>query len=231
MKHTPGELLAFINQVCSGVWEPGYDEYRSHLGELNNIVRNSGVKLEGSLFAEHLRDDISDTPVPLFRNKRVNYAVFCSTGDTLLEIGFNAGHSALLALTINKDLHYTGVDICHHPYTMPCYEYLKGIFGDRIRLYAGDSRDVLPVLRGERKAYELFHVDGGHNFYIAQADLCNVLDFSAKGATLLFDDVNDHLISSLCDFYVLRGRLSRMKLNTLWQPTNDHELFRVHPEV
>ena len=228
MKHTPGELLAFINQVCDDDWEPGYEDYKLHLSELNRIVRESGASLEGGLFFEHLQDDVADVPSPFFRNKRVNYAVFCSSGSTLLEIGFNAGHSALLALTINPDLIYVGVDICHHPYTRPCFEYLKGLFGDRVRLHAGDSRDVLPVLRDERRIYDIIHVDGGHNFYIAHADLRNVIDLAAGGATLLFDDVNDHLISALCDYYVLRGRLSRMKLNTLWKLTNDHELFRIN---
>ncbi len=230
MKYTPGELLAFINQVCDDAWEPGYEEYSEHLAQLNRIVRGSGVSLEGGLFGEHLRDDVPDVPSPVFRNKRVNYAVFCSSGSSLLEIGFNAGHSALLALTINRNLAYIGVDICHHPYTKPCFDYLRSVFGDRVRLHAGDSRDVLPVLRDERRIYDLIHVDGGHNFYIAHADLRNVLDLASKGATLLFDDVNDHLISALCDYYVLRGRLSRMKLNTLWKTTSDHELFRIHPE-
>jgi hypothetical protein len=135
----------------------------------------------------------------------------------------------MLALTINKDLVCTGVDIGQHGYTRPCYEYLRSVFGSRVRLHIGDSRDVLPVLRGGDQRFDLFHLDGGHGFSIAQADLCNIIDFSSAGSTLLVDDVNDHMIASLCNFYVMKGRISRMTLSRLWSQTTDHELFRINP--
>ena len=228
MKSTPAELELFINQACNRGWEPGYEEYQHHLAALNQIVRESGTLLEGNLFAEHLRPHISDNPVECFRNKRANYAIFCSGGLSLLEIGFNAGHSCMLALTVNTKLRYIGVDIGMHAYTQPCYEYLKSVFGDRIALHIGDSRDVVPSLRRQKERFDLYHLDGGHGFNVAHADLCNLLDFADEGSTLLVDDTNDHLIDGLCDYYVLQGQMSHMKLERLWSDTPDHKLFRVN---
>jgi hypothetical protein len=229
LNNTPDELDRFINQVCSRTWEPAYAEYREHLAALNQIVRESGTRLEGGLFAEHLRDEIPDEPVPIFRNKRSNYAVFSSSGTSLLEIGFNAGHSCMLSLALNKDLVYTGVDIGMHAYTEPCFRYLKSVFGSRVTLHVGDSRDVVPALRNGVNRYDLFHLDGGHGFNIARADLCNIVNFSNRGSTLMVDDVNDHMIAGLCDYYVLQGRITRIAMRQLWCETQDHELFRINP--
>ena len=228
MKFTPSELERFINLVSDRSSEPGYEEYQEHFAALNRIVVESGALLEGNLFAEHLRQEPPERPVPVFRNKRSNYAVFCSGGQSLLEIGFNAGHSCMLALTTNKDLVYTGVDIGMHSYTAPCYEYLKAAFGDRVRLHIGDSRDVIPALRRYHTRYDLYHLDGGHGFNIAHADLCNLLDFAEAGTTLLVDDTNDHLINGLCDYYVLQGQITPISLGQLWSETIDHKLFRVN---
>lgn len=228
LKSTPSDLAFFINQVCDPSWEPGLAEYRHHLAELHRIIAASGELLEGNLFTEHLRSSIPDEPVEVFRNKRSNYALFCSGGRSLLEIGFNAGHSCLLALTVEKDLIYTGVDIGMHSYTLRCFDYLKSVFGDRVRLHIGDSRDVIPILRRQQDRFDLYHLDGGHGFNVAHADLCNLLDFAGPGTTLMVDDTNDHLIDGLCDYYVLQGQISPMQFGRLWKDTIDHKLFRVN---
>ena len=228
MKSTPAELELLINQACDPAWEPAYEDYKEHLARLNSIVAASGTLLEGNLFTGHLDPEVPEKPIDVFRGKRRNYAIFCSAGDTLLEIGFNAGHSCLLALSINKDIVYTGVDIGMHAYTKPCYDYLKSVFGDRLHIHFGDSRDVLPVLRRQKKRFDLYHLDGGHGFHIAHADLCNLLDFAAPGTPLLVDDTLDHLIDGLCDYYVLQGQMSPIRLNRLWQDTIEHRVFLVN---
>jgi hypothetical protein len=122
------------------------------------------------------------------------------------------------------------VDIADHRYTKPCFDYLKSQFGDRVHLLEGDSREVVPVLRQTPQQFDLFHIDGGHGFGIAHADLCNILEFCKDGATLLVDDTDDPMIDALCDFMVVQGRLTRIKLDRLWTspPALWHSLFRVH---
>jgi hypothetical protein len=148
-----------------------------------------------------------------------------------LEIGFNAGHSCLLALSVNPDLYYTGIDIGMHAYTRPCFDYLRSIFGNRVRLYIGDSREVLPVLRQDADRYDLYHLDGGHGFGIALADLTNLLNFGSKSVTMMVDDTGQHDIDAMCDFYVMQGRMRRLGFSRLWAPTIHHKLFRTIPST
>ena len=84
--------------------------------------------------------------------------------ERLLEVGVNAGHSALLALSSSPRLEYYGVDIMAHAYTAECVDFLKGEFPGRVHLFTGDSREVLPWLVSRRAelAFDIFHVDGGH---------------------------------------------------------------------
>lgn len=227
MNNTPGELFHLISQVFDPSWEPVYEAYAPHLAELNRITFGCGVPVEGNLFIMHLSPTPPELPEPAFRPKRRNFALFATSGSSLLEVGFNAGHSALLALSINQDLVYTGIDIDMHAYTRPCYEYLRTLFGDRIRLHFGDSREVLPVLRRGPERYDLYHLDGGHGFSIAHSDLCNMLEFAEDGETILVDDTNHADIDAMCDYYVMQGDLTRIEMPRLWTPTDAHRLFRM----
>lgn len=45
---------------------------------------------------------------------------------------------------------------------MPCYEYLKTCFGDRIDLIKGPSEEVLPKLLATNNTFDSYFIDGGH---------------------------------------------------------------------
>jgi hypothetical protein len=231
LPNTPRELeTLIIHKFFDPDWEPAYELYREHLAALNGIVAGFGCQLEGSLFNKHMITDVPQRPDPEFLPKRRNFALFCTGGDSLFEIGFNAGHSCLLALTINPDLRYVGVDMGYHDYVQPCFEYLRQNFGDRVQLHLGDSREVLPVLREHGLGqYSLYHLDGGHEFGTAHADLTNILAMSQQPATLLFDDTGHADLDALCDYYVMRGRLARIQFNRLWADTINHRMFRIVP--
>jgi hypothetical protein len=233
MQLGPKQLENFIMRMMNGEEEPGFSEYRHHLDRLNNIISNGqknypadhSWRLEGSLFYE----DQASLPAPLtelYRPKRRNYAIYALTGASMLEIGFNAGHSCLLALTVNRDLRMTCVDIGWHAYVQPCFDYLRSVFGDRAQLIIGDSRDVLPQLRG--RTFDLFHIDGDHEFSVAQADLCNVLSVARPGSVILFDDLDFPALSVLTDFYCLKGVVSRILLAKIWATEPYQALLRVN---
>lgn len=222
------QLIPVLNQFDDPAWDPGLFEYRDHLKALNAVVSDSGETMEGSLFFLNGTTP-TDDPRPEMLNKRRNYAAFALGGSTLLEIGFNAGHSCLLALTMNKDLQYTGVDLGNHTYARPCFEYLKSAFGDRIHVHFGDSREVLPVLRAQGLVYDLVHVDGGHGWNVMQADLLTSFDLCRDGSALMMDDTDDPRIDKICDLYSIRGLLSRIRPARLWSGAHyAHSLFRVH---
>jgi hypothetical protein len=219
-------------------YEPAFDQYKDYLVGLNEICLKSNDQLEGNLFysgPQNFSDDLAQVPELRYRNKRRDYATYSLSGSSLLEIGFNGGHSAMLALTVNPSLRYFGIDYGNHPYTRPCFEYLRQIFGDRIELWLGDSRDLVPALRHSHGyKFNLFHIDGGHDFGVAYADLCNVIDLSTDGDVILFDDTNSGvsvwLIDEICDFFAMKGMVTRLHCPRLWR-SDQHVLLRVNKKL
>ena len=214
------DLDALIAGLADPGWEPGLDSYRTHLLALNAIVTEAtGGRGEGNLFYPDFVDP-PDRPHPRYLAKRRNFALFATAGWSMLEIGVNAGHSLLLALSVNPRLRYTGVDWCGHPYSQACFAYLRAQFGGRVELIEGDSRAALPDLaRAGRRDFDLFHIDGGHGLDFARDDLANTLTLARAGDLILFDDTDKPHLDLLCDYHVAAGRLDRVALGQVWQGT------------
>jgi hypothetical protein len=229
------ELFKHFAALKDTDYEPGFDKYMLHLEGLNETCRSAGDLLEGNLFYGGPRDfasNLAEPPEAAFRTKRRGYATYVLSGTSMLEIGFNGGHSALLALSVNPRLKYFGVDYGNHPYTRPCFEYLRGIFGDRIDLWIGDSRELIPAVRhASGLKFDLFHIDGGHDFGTAYADMCNVIDICDKDDVILFDDTNSGLtiwhIDEVCEFFAMRGLVTPVACPLLLQ-SNRHVLLKVN---
>lgn len=195
-------------------WDPFAEEIRPHIEKLYEIAFSYGDEVEGSLFnLDKATRDMTQVPEPKMLVKRRNYVFYVSQGRRLLEVGFNAGHSALLALTANPDLRYTAVDIGGHDYTKPCFDYLKTIFGDRINLIIGNSLEVLPKLPVlVHNDFDIWHIDGGHSYDVAEADLCNVLNMAKPGQTILFDDTSAWYLRGMIDSYIVKGFVTNLNL-------------------
>jgi hypothetical protein len=107
----------------------------------------------------------------------------------MLEIGFNAGYSALVYLYLNPRSSYTGVDLFLRPYTKVAFQALSNLFPHRANLIKGSSLDVLPRLSvNYHDGYDVIHVDGGHTFECAYGDLCNVANFATRNSLVILDD-------------------------------------------
>jgi hypothetical protein len=217
-------LASFLERFRDEMWEPGLDSYKSHLAAINKIVRESGAPLEGNPFYPH-HTVPAGMPDATRINRRRNIALYASTGETLLEIGFNAGHGCLLALTINPSLRYTGVDIGRNAYVRPCASYLKTIFGDRFDLVLGDSREVLPGMRRARWVFDLIRSDAGHEFDTAQSNLLHALELVRPNGVILVDTYagGDSLfiLDAMIDFHCARGIVSRVPPGPLWRGAGD----------
>lgn len=118
----------------------------------------------------------------------------------ILEIGFNSGFSALLLLlSSHSSVKITCVDINCHKYTVPCFNILKKMFGDRIELILGDSTHVLPTLN---KKYDLIHIDGCHFTEIADLDIKNSFNLIKNDGILIMDDIDFFDLGTLWNKYI-----------------------------
>src|SRR5215813_10103136 len=210
--------------------EPFFGEYRGAFEQLNRIAASTGELIEGSLFNDDAVSELPLQPAPHLRYRRRNFAKFIATGRNLLEVGFNAGHSALLSLIVNPSLVYTGIDIGNFRYTHLCYQFLKQKFGSRVQLYIGDSRDILP--RTCSGTFDRFHIDGGHSPEVSHSDLASTIKVADINSLILFDDAAADYVVSLISFYILTGHLSLERLPGSWEHgtpgvLSDQALLRV----
>jgi len=207
-------------------------QFLGRLDALNRIVAETGEALEGNIFYwDREADFLGRPPVADLAPARRNFWRATRFKRLMLEIGFNAGHSALLALSGNSSLVYHGVDLAEHRYSTPCFEYLAREFPGRVHFWPGDSREVLPYLathRGDLE-FDVFHVDGGHTDALCRADMTNCLRIArgGRGKHLLLDDVNASWIFDIYAEFVSHGHLATETFFDDWEDDNRNVLGRI----
>ncbi len=108
----------------------------------------------------------------------------------IIEIGFNAGHSAEIFLENNKDLILISFDLGEHRYVNTAKEYIDLKYPNRHTLILGNSIETLPkFIEGNKdKKYDLIFIDGGHEYEIAKQDIENSFNLSHKDTIIIIDD-------------------------------------------
>lgn len=171
-------------------------EYNKHAFKLLDIVKECNVPIEGNVFSCHQSYEVF---LPA-RNKRINLFNLSKDQKTILEIGFNAGHSCLIYLLSNPNSVIYAFDICIHPYVLPCLEYLQKTFGkERIIFTPGNSVETLRDFKGD---IDMFHIDGGHIFEVVKSDLENCYRISRLNSIIVIDDTNIPHILDLWKKYI-----------------------------
>lgn len=202
------------------------------LQALNAFIGETGERLEGGIFYWH-GDGAYHASLPAadLAPARRNLWRAARFKNSMLEIGVNAGHSALLALSANPRLVYTGIDLGVHKYTNECVAYLAAEFPGRVRYRQGDSREVLPELAVKRAEwdFDLYHVDGGHTDDVCRADVGNCLAIAegGRGRHLLLDDINASWIFDVYCEFVAQGRLATETFFGDWEDVNRNVLARI----
>ena len=103
----------------------------------------------------------------------------------ILEIGFNAGHSADFMLSQRDDISVTSVDIAKHQYTVPCANFLSEKYPDRLKFMIGDSRYTLSEINDK---FDFIFIDGGHFDDIHRQDMVNCKRLSHENTVVMLDD-------------------------------------------
>lgn len=179
-----------------------YSEHKSlvdtFLTKVELLIEN-GDQLEGNCF--YLNKTF--TQEEKLKNKQIN--LFSLSNKRVCEIGFNAGHSALLFLLSNQVEEFTIFDINQHPYTNLCYDYIRTLYNPTFEFVEGDSTITIPKWIEETKKYEYFdvvHVDGGHSLSVITNDFMNALKIVKKNGHIIIDDVQKEHINRLVDVYI-----------------------------
>lgn len=195
--------------------------------KLNEVVATSAESMEGNLFYFHNEKEfIGKPPDPRRAHKRRNYARALTSKHALVEIGINAGHSALLALSSNPTLVYYGIDLYNHAYTAGCTLVLKEVFGPRFNTFQGDSRDILPWMATHRLniAPDVVHVDGGHGVSNCRTDISNSIRLAQRlrGTHLIVDDTAAPFIRAVVYEFISLGHLITETLGGSWEGNENY---------
>ena len=96
----------------------------------------------------------------------------------IMEIGFNAGHSADLFLNINQNIKVTSFDIGVHKYVDYGKKFIDNKYPGRHSLILGDSKKTIPdFFQGNSNIkFDLIFIDGDHSEVGAISDLFKTFD-------------------------------------------------------
>lgn len=164
------------------------DKYNAIIGNLDRIMRESGEHPEGNCF--HI-DGRPNEIARTFRTKRYNLFHEAMSATTVMEIGFNGGHSCLLFLLANQCSRIQIFDMGNHSYAKRCYDFLNMVFPNRLNIVWGDSTETLPQFKTDTK-YDLIHIDGGHGVNVLRSDIEQCKRFSSYHTRMFIDDISYH---------------------------------------
>lgn len=198
--------------------------------ELDRIIRENPepYMCEGSVWC---LGGGSMAKTDVFEHKRRNLFKLASGASRILEIGFNAGHSAALMLLASPHSKLTLFDIGEHRYTRPALECLMRTFPGRVEaMYFGDSRCMLPAFVTSRAVappaaspppFDLVHIDGGHTEDVLASDFECCARLVAPVHTVVIDDVDDRACPPVAQFVrrmVAEQRLQGPRVDGFWAP-------------
>ena len=152
--------------------------------------------------------------------------------ESILEIGFNIGHSATLFLDYCPDnkSRVTSVDIGIHKDTIKASEAVRGHFGNRFRFHLLNSKYIENKLKHD--SFDLAFIDGDHTETGVFKDIQSCVNM--KIPYLLFDDwhIYDEKdkqtngVKITCDMFEKAGKISKVEIFNLKYDTDKLALYK-----
>lgn len=108
---------------------------------------------------------------------------------TVMEIGFNAGHSADLFLKHPKNVKLWSFDIGQHSYVESGKTYIDNTYPGRHTLILGNSLTTVPkFIKSNNMKFDLIFIDGGHEYNVSKNDLLNCKNLAHNNTIVIMDD-------------------------------------------
>ena len=186
---TEGSRFGFVQQpfeqTVSAAWNDLVKAQTGLAWYLKHLQQNNGWQFEHDFYEEGSVSEWPQAAQILLR------AAMMSKPQTVCEIGFNTGHSALMWL-------YSGAskviafDICRHPYTQRAAEYIDKFHAGDVHLVKGNSTLTVRQFAEENQDVQcdIAFIDGDHNYGVPFLDLQALRQLSHKKTLVVMDDVN-----------------------------------------
>lgn len=114
-----------------------------------------------------------------------------------MEIGFNAGHSSSILLTLFEDISLVSYDICLYEISVPNSMVVKQRFGDRFTFVPMSSMDILPEdINGK---HDILFIDGSHELPFVESDVN--LFLTSDIPYVIIDDLQKKVIRDTFEKY------------------------------
>lgn len=123
----------------------------------------------------------------------------------ILEVGFNAGHSAILLLESNLQAKLYSFE--KYP-IQKAITSIKNRYGHRFEIILGDSKNTLIEFQKRLVEADMVVIDGDHREFAPYYDLINLYQISKPGAVVIMDDLsctNQNYIRAVQEGYVYKG--------------------------
>lgn len=107
----------------------------------------------------------------------------------VMEIGFNAGHSAEIFLSSNENINLTSFDIGVHAYLKKGKKYIDTTYPNRHSLVLGNSLITVPeYFEKNNTKFDIIFIDGNHEYIFAVNDLKNCKNLAHEKTIIILDD-------------------------------------------
>jgi hypothetical protein len=109
----------------------------------------------------------------------------------IMEIGFNAGHSAENFLLSNPNANVTSFDLGRVNAMQYGKEYIDATYPGRHTLIVGDSRQTVwqYKLDNPNKRFDVIFIDGGHTYDVAKVDIVHSSGLAHSDTIVIVDDI------------------------------------------
>lgn len=141
----------------------------------------------------------------------------------ILEIGFNAGHSACCFLNAAPNTKMITFDICRWGTEYPALAVLKEFFD--IELIEGDSLLTVPKWSKENTVkFDFIFVDGAHFGEHPYKDMINCLELVAIDGLILIDDMH------IPDVFYAHQKINWSNFSPISVPSTEKK-FKVYKRI